>query len=120
MGRLSSSPAGLEEVIFAFRPGLLVCVVPGPPARSRPREAGTQATATVGWAREVGHGWLLPKHGAPTTPLLLELEPYCFAYSNLPGKDGLRQEALKPVKNTKCAARARLGLAELRTKVGVE
>lgn len=44
--------------------------------------------ATVGWTREVGHGWPLRKHWAPTTPLFLEQRPRRFACSNLLGKAG--------------------------------
>lgn len=65
----------------------------------RPRQR-----AMVGWAQEVGHGWLLPKHQAPTTPLFLEEKKKRPAL-NLLGQDVLCLEALSPLKMQKEAAR---------------
>lgn len=51
------------------------------PALPRPRRM-----ATVEWAEEVDHGWLLRKHWAPTTPIFLEQRLCCFVCSYLMGK----------------------------------
>lgn len=65
----------------------------------RPRQR-----AMVGWAQEVGHGWLLPKHQAPTTPLFLEEKKRPAL--NLLGQDVLCLEALSPLKMQKEAVPA--------------
>lgn len=62
------------------------CLAPRPLRGATPELPGLRRMTTVGWAREVGHGWLLRKHWAPTTPLFLERRPCSLACSNLMGK----------------------------------
>lgn len=92
-------------------------MAPRPPSRIalvllRPRQR-----AMVGWAQEVGHGWLLPKHQAPTTPLFLEEKKK--ACSKPTGARRALSRGFKPVKNAKRSCPGAPRFAELWAKVGV-